>query len=43
MFGVKGTLINSYGIYADEASAALVEKLPKAPTLKGGERWLLKN
>lgn len=26
---VKGTLVNGYGIYADEASAALVEKLRK--------------
>jgi hypothetical protein len=26
-FGAKGTLVNAYGIYEDEASSALVEKL----------------
>lgn len=26
-FGVKGILVNGYGIYAEEASAELVEKL----------------
>ncbi len=28
-FGVKGLLVNGYGISADEASAALVEKLQR--------------
>lgn len=26
-FGVKGTLVNGYGISSDEASAALIERL----------------
>lgn len=29
-YGVKGVLVNAYGIYADEASDALVEKLRSA-------------
>lgn len=28
-FGVKGVLVNSYDIYADDASAALVSRLQK--------------
>lgn len=30
-FGVKGVLVNAYGIYADDASAALVAKLKTHP------------
>lgn len=28
-FGVKGVLVNAYGLYADDASDALVQKLHK--------------